>query len=433
MRGMKKQLWLPPAKKPVGLEFSLHRDGWAKWYRGQSRVIAIKSVNRREIREAWDLKRAEIDAAIDKVVVRAAGAWTIREAAAHYYDYLDHRVSTGAPEPMSKFTAADYKRSINSFGRAIGPDRQIADLVQEDFTAYAKTLAANAPSTLFRVVSYVRAFFAYCVDEGLMAAMPQFGRFFSKPASQNRRDVRLSHQKSFTPDQIRMIFGATDRPDELAWIVAGTCGAFDNGDIANLTNDVIDRETGVVDYRRRKRGLVQRVIPMPPLFWALLDRYERPKPVHHADSKFVFLTPTGLPLQRLNGDAGRENTIDYIAMRFVRILIKAGLREKMPRRRDRAFRDLPRRTKAKGKAGGQGYRGLRTSFPNLAPPGYRDEIEIVMGHARASVLVENYLERFGLKRLHELVDSIYVDVFTWPVRQGACLRASASADVASAA
>jgi len=409
----------PPPTKPDGFEFSLHRDGWAKWYRGQTRTISVKSVDRGAVRSAWDIKRAEIDRMLAEAAPRKAGGWRLEEAAAHYFDFLDHRVKTEKPEPLSQFTAVLYKRTINDFGSFVGAIKLLAEIDQEDFSTYARTFAENSPTTLYRVVSAIHAFFSYCVDEGLLRIAPKYGRYFVKPSMQTRRDVRYSVKKSFTPDEIRALFDATDRPEEKAWIVAGACGALDNADIGNLTEEVMDRDQGVLDYRRKKTGTIRRVIPMPALFWELLELYARPNPADPKYAKYIFLTPTGLPLQRLiPSKTGVENTIDYVAMRFVRIMIAAKLRQPMPRRRDKQYRNLPPCEKVKGVPNGKGFRSLRTTFPNLAKPGFRDEIEIVMGHSQGTILLENYLEQVSMSRLRELVDHIYVTVFAWPLRQG---------------
>ncbi len=401
----------PPAEKPANFEFSLHAKGWAKWYRGSSRVIAVRSLDRGLVRRTWDERKRQIDAALDAeaVAIRkvVAGQTSLADAACHFFNYLDHRVAHGKPEPLAWVTAEDYIRAVDAFCRSAGVDRPLGTLTQQDFSRHAAELAEFAPSTVYRTVAYLQAWFGYCRDEGLIAELPSYGRMFRKPSAQTRRDVRLSVEKSYDGRQVRELHAAA-RPDERLWIVLGLCGALDNADVAHLTRDVLDREAGVIDYRRRKRGKVRRVIPMPPAFWAALDRYRRPPAADPADEDRVFLTPEGHALARKATSAsGKVYSIDYVSMRWTRLMIATGLRPPMPSRRVKAHRELERRTKGRGSADGAGFRGLRTTFPNMAPPGYRDEVEIVMGHSHGKVLLDNYLEKVGVGRLRELVDAVY--------------------------
>ena len=90
-------------------------------------------------------------------------------------------------------------------------------------------------------------------------------------------------------------------------------GALDNADVAHLTFDVFSPDGMVLDYRRRKSGRVPRLIPLHSVAREWLDDYLaiRPKPADPAYEELVFLTPTGLPLQRSKvGTSGLGNHID---------------------------------------------------------------------------------------------------------------------------
>jgi integrase len=410
--------WFQQLQMPTRLRgrivagFSFHRDGYVRWYDGATRQVCGKKTPPEEIEDRWEEKKREIDALPNRGrLVRAS----IRDAAIVFYAYLNHRVKTGQPEPMSATTAEDYKKTINHFGRFVGPETGIDRIDTGRFSAYAQSYGENSPSTFFRVVAYVRAFFQWCRDEGLIDELPQFGRYFIRPSLQDRRDVRLGHAKSHSPEQIcRLWFYA--RFEEKLWMALGLNGALDNADIANLTHDVLDRDRGVLDYRRRKRGKVRRIIPVLPIVWEMLDWYERPEPANPEWSDRVFLTPTGLPLQRHKpGKNGYGNPIDYVSTCWTRLLIRCGFRDAYERQSRRI--DAPKRTVGKrkrGEAGGQGFRALRTTFTNLAPHGYRDEVELITGHASGGVLIENYLEEFGVGPLKELVEAVWAKAFTSP-------------------
>lgn len=412
----------PPKNLPGNWPYTAHRDGWVRWYRGAPRFVCGKRTPLAEVEDRWVEKKNAVDAAAAGKIIRTGAGVTIREAAGLYYEYLDHRVTTGQPEPMSPVTAADYKRTVNAFGRSAGPDRALADVAQPEFTAFAKSFAGQAPSTLARAVAYIQAFVRWCHAEGHLAEVPQWGRYFVKPAMRAHRDVRLSAAKGYTPTELVKLRDNA-RAEEKAWLGLGLCGALDNSDLAHLTRDVMDRRGGVIDFRRRKVGKVRRVIPVTAEAWKWLDAYRRPEPADPAHADRVFLTPTGLPLQRVKvSRTGREITIDYVAMRWVRLLIRAGLRQAMPNRRRKALRGTPRRRKGEGGGDGRGFRGLRYVLPNAAPPGYRDEVEIVMGHATGTVLLDHYLETIGLARLRELVEHVWRHAFTLPPPQGVSAR-----------
>lgn len=402
--------WPPPKhRRPRNFEFSAHRDGWAKWYKGQTRIITIKSIDRGAVRDAWDERRKRIDEQLARLNV--GGVQTIRSAASLYYEWLDRRVATGLPDPMAPATAADYKRQINSFGRAIGPETRLRDIGPQQFKTFADTLAGSTPTTFARLVAYVQAFFQWCKDEGHVSDVPQYGRYFVKPKQQEHRDVRIGQAKSYTTAQLRLLWFHADF-EEKVWMAWGLCGALDNSDIAHLTTDVLDRSAGTIDYRRRKRGKVRRVIPLPPIAWELLDLYRRPEPKSPDWSDRVFLTPTGLPLQRLvPSPRGIENPIDYVAMCWTRLMIRAGLKQPIPRLHRMVKPPRERRIKARGSPAGQGFRALRTTFANLAPAGYRDEIEVILGHAHGTVLLDSYLEEHGVERLRECVNHVWHRAF----------------------
>lgn len=399
-----KDAW-PPKTKPKNLEFSFHRDGWAKWYRGQTRIISLKSIDRKAIREAWERRRQQIDAEMMSPI-RTGGA-TVRTALSLFYEWIDHRVKTGLPDPMSPVTAADYKKHLTSFGRSVSPDDLLETMGPTRFQKYAEFLKGCTPTSFTRAVAYVHAFMQWCKDENLITAIPQYGRYFVRPAQQRSRDVRMDQKKSYLPAQLRLLWFHASFEEKL-WMIFGLCGAMDNSDLSNLTDEVVNRKERIIDYRRRKRMKIRRVIPLPDLAWDMLDWYERPAPADRSDGDRIFLTPTGLPLQRLKESSrGIANPIDYVSMCWTRLMIRAGLKEQIPRLYRMVNLPRERRVKARGSAAGQGFRALRTTFSNSTPQGFADEREIIMGHAHGTVLLESYLEECGVERLKECVDGVW--------------------------
>jgi integrase len=430
--------WLP-AEIPDRLAnvlrpFTPAEDGWYRRYRGGTRYACGTRVPLEQVDDKWSAKKAKLDAALGTDAAEAARRAKVgplyREATARFFAYLDHRVRTGQPEAMSPVTAEDYKRTLFAFGRVIlsdgdfagakVADRPIRSLQQPEFAAFAKTFDGRAPSTFARNVAYVRAFMRFCKDEGLVDELPQYGRYFVPPSQQRHRDVRLSQKKSFAPaEMLKLLRHSTT--EERAWLGLALSGAMDNSDIANLTFDVIDRDDLLIDYRRRKRGKVQRLIPIHPRALRWLDKYlaRRPRPADPAHAELVFLTPTGLPLKRMNpGKHGLSNSIDYVAMCWGRLMVRAGIRTAPPKRDRRQAREpRAKRKKGEGPGDGRGFRSIRTTFPNRAGRGWRDEVELVMGHA-GGVLLENYVEEYGVEPLRELVEHVFHGAFTSRPRPG---------------
>lgn len=450
--------------------FSPHAHGWIIYYRGASRQVCGKKTPMEEVPAKWEEKKAAIDVALDKPVLALPTPSTITclQAAQAFYKYLTHRVETGQPEPLQPITAADYKRTVNNFlattptdGKHAGIpflDRTVAGLGPEDFQTFAKAFAGGSPFTLSRVVAYIHAFFNFCKEEDLVDGVPQYGRYFVRPAQQQRRDRRMQQKKSYRPHELQALMMHASI-EERAWFGLGLSGAMDNADIGYLTFGELDRANGVIDYRRRKVGKVLRLIPVHPVAWAWLDEYltKRATPVAPEFTDRVFLTPTGLPLQRMRpGASGVDHAIDYVATCWGNLLQRAGLRPASKTISVCAICGKPRETKREGRlhrcvhckvlgarrkrqviwGGGsdqRGFRSLRTSFSNLAPPGFRDEVEMIMGHATGTVLLENYLEEVGTERLFELVNRIWQPVLTSPVGRGPVAAGSGGAVPAQAA
>ena len=212
-------------------------------------------------------------------------------------------------------------------------------------------------------------------------------------------------------------------------------GAMDNADIGHLTFDLFTKDGMFLDYRRRKTGRIARIIPIYSMARQWLDEYLaiRPKPVDSAHKDLVFLTPTGLPLQRSTpGKNGLLNHIDYIALCWDRLLRKAGLRKqakvlrvcvhcgkerKAPRAiccGERKYRRKAIMASDKGPTY-RGFRSLRTTFANLTPRGYSDERKLIMGHS-GDITLDHYVEKYGTEHLRELVEQVWLQAFTapWP-------------------
>jgi integrase len=458
--------------------FTPTAKGYNIWYKGKTRLAAPASTPHDRVPDEWSRRKAVIDAEgterLRDIVARMTGAagggngrgagMTVVKLASAFFEHLDHRVATGKPKRMQPTTAWDYKRTINEFGAAAGPNTALEDLAPEHFTAFAHSIAQDSPIRFGVKVAYVEYFMRWAMNSGYLArnrvlasltpGVDPFralvGPDLVKPHEQDVRDDRLGKSLAWTPAEIRKLWKVADL-EEQCFIGCGINFAFDNADLAHVTDSVMDTDGATVDFRRRKRGKIKRVAPIHPELRKLLKRYRADRPAlapvaaagdepggggeggevelaaapvaqagaAAADERF-FRTPTGLPLQRIvRSKKGRENTIDYVNMVFARLAIRAGLRAPFPKRRKTGRASLPdeplrpRRHRARGSVG-RGFRSLRTAFTNLAPPGYREEIEIVTGHAQGTVLLDRYLEVHGTARLEELINHVWHRALTCP-------------------
>jgi integrase len=391
----------PPERIPKALApFSIHRDGWVRWYRGKTRFVCGRIADVDAVERAWQELKDRVEK--QEPLASTPDTITLRELLGLFMARQRRRMDTGKPKPLSPFTFRDYANTLAEFFKRIGgASRRVSALTPADFDAYARSLDTGSPITWARKVAYVRSMFNWGAESGLIAD-PQFGPDFVPPPAQKRRDHRLSKEKSYTPQELAALWRAARR-EERVWIALGINCAFDNSDVATLTGDCIDFAAGVIDFRRRKVGKVRRVIPLHPRTARLLRACCK-------SDGLVFGTPNGLPLVRLQPSKAnplKQTSIDHIAGRWDKLVRRAGLRTKLRT----AYVDGKRVQVREGKGDGRGFRSLRTTFVNLAPAGYRDEVEIVTGHAQGTILLDHYLERVGVERLRELVNHVWHAAF----------------------
>jgi len=397
----------------------------------------------------WTKHKTDIDQQVERSRV-PAGSRSLRDAISNYFIWLDHRVARGQPKPLAAVTAEDYKRHLTVFARFTLEKRKFADLPliafgPDQFRAFSATLEERSPTSFARIVATVSGFFGYCKDEGIIAAVPNFGRYFVRPPQSQVRDRRLQQKKSFEPEELSALALNADT-QELAWLGLALSGAMDNADLAHLTFDLFSDDGMLLDYRRRKTGRILRLIPIHPQARKWLDNYLaiRPKPADPAYKELVFLTPTGLPLQRTKtGASGLGNHIDYVAHCWDRLLRKAGLRKKVsvvrvcaicgkersaPRAECCGQRKWKKQLTMAGKGGPtfKGFRSLRTTFANLTPRGFEGERKLIMGHS-GDITLDHYVEKYGTKHLRKLVDEVWLAAFTTPWPRGSERRESEKA------
>jgi hypothetical protein len=364
------------------------RDGWVRWYKGRTVFVAGRKVPLGEVEDKWIAKKRDIDAVErgDALPARTVDI-TYRAALSDFLAAMKHRVTSGKPRPMAERTYHNYVVVLNAFGKHVHDRQKIADMDLADVNTpnvlggYAHTFGQWKASGFDSIISRVGALFNWAVE---MEYLDRFrpGPQFQRPAKREIRDQRIDLAKCFTSDQVCKLF-CTANPTVRCWIVLGALAAFNNSDIGNLTRGVVDLDTGVIDYRRRKTGKVRRVIPLPPFVVELLRGYDRPEPLNVEDADLFFISERGNAYSRTRKRDGKPSC--SVSRLFRKLCAAAGV------------------TTAKG----QNFSGLRTTFYNLCPVGYSDEREIILGHAKGTISHDHYFESVGMERLSHVTGHIW--------------------------
>ncbi len=377
--------WAPP-RRLWPAKCRPHRDGWVRWYKGQMRFVCSKNTPASEVEDKWIEKKTAVDGA-DQI---ASGAVSIsyRQALSEFLTQCELRVRTRKPKPMSERTLHNYEEALNAFGAFVGGGTALDRIGPQQFSDYATKVAHLKASGFDSVVCRVGGLFRWAVKmEYIDKYRP--GPVFQRPGKQAIRDDRIPRIRSFTADEIAVVWLAANNSIR-CMIGLGICAAFINSDVSNLPRVCVDLSTGVVDFRRRKTGKIRRVCPLPDDVLFEMKRYIRPDPAEHAFADRFFLTRKGRPYSMTRkGDGKPTNTLSRI------------------------FAKLLESTEVSTVGDGRNFAGLRTTFYNLAPKsGYETERMIIMGRAKGTVDLDHYLEDVGLERLRHVVTYVWSQIST---------------------
>lgn len=392
-------------REKVRAHFSITRDGYAVWYKGKKRTLA-KSIPVDDLAAAWDLKRAQIDAEARGQEIILATALTYREVLSEFLEVQKARVGA-ARNAIEERTYHNYTTVLNDFGGFVHAGRKLADLAIRDigpshFSAFAEKFKGWKASGFDSVVSRVGALFRWAVEmEYIDRYRP--GPQFRRPDKSEIRSERIELTKSYTAAEVAKLYEGAPHVIR-CWIALGICAAFNNSDIGNLPRKVVDLETGVIDFRRRKTGKERRVIPLPPDVVTLLKWYVRPEPAIEEWDGLFFLTEQGNPYARSKSRDGAYKPSDSISRLFARLLESA---------------------EVSTTADGRNFSGLRTTHFNLAPKDkWEFERKVVMGRAKGDIDLDHYLERLGVEDLRKYVQHIWDQISTARRETEACPFAS---------
>lgn len=365
--------------------FTIHRDGYQVWYKGQPRIIR-KSLRPDAVEDAWKAKRKEID----RGVPADAATLTYRLLLSEFLSIQKNRIGA-AKRPLSERTYFNYVSDLNKFGDFVVDGGKIADMDIDaigpvHFTRFAESMNGWKASGFDSVVCRVGTLFRFAVE---MEYIDRFrpGPIFRRPARKELREQRIDRSFSFTVTEVATAYNGAGRTMK-RWIALGICAAFVNSDVANMTRAAIDLNTGIIDFRRRKTGKVRRVIPLPPDVIRLLGRYRRPDPVSVEHADLFFISQKGRPYSVTKNANGKpSNTISRLTSK---LLVRLKIKQPGDKRNFKSF---------------------RTTFFNLAPRGgYDTERMIIMGRAQGTVDLDSYLEDVGIDRLRHVVNHVWGQV-----------------------
>lgn len=378
-----------PLKWPAGC--TPHRDGWVRWYAGRTIFVAGKRVPIADVEDIWIEKKREIDASErGKAYSPSVKNRTYREVAVEFITAMEHRQKTGKPRPLAVRTLHNYGSELTAFGKFIYDGQAIADLDITDanspavLAAYARVYGARKASGFDSIVTRISALFNWAAD---MEFIDRFrpGPGFQRPAKSELRDQRIDLAKTFAAIEVAKMYLKAPLMQK-CWIALGVCAAFTNSDIATVTQDVVELNEGVIDFRRKKTGKVRRVIPLPSEVLAKIKAYARPEPSEPSLADRFFLTTGGgsYSTTKKNGPSCSVNRL------FRKMMESAGVKL----------------------VKGRSFTGLRTTFYNLAPKGGEYELErkIIMGRAQGTVDLDSYLEDIGMDRLRHVVNHVWSQI-----------------------
>lgn len=355
--------------------------GLYRWYKGKTRWVCPYTEDVEAVENAWTAVRKQIDAGEN---ARPACLSTLRELISSFVTAAERRVLTGKPKPLSPRMLHNYVVDLNQFGKIVGGGVKVADIGPPHFASYVAKIAHMKSSGFDSKIAHVMSMFQFAVRNEYIDRV-RYGDAFSRPGKQAIRDERIVKTFSYTVAEVAKLLNASTGTMRVM-LYLGMAGALNNSEIAWLERSCVDLDAGTVDFRRRKSGRVRRVIPLPVEVVELLRGYQRPDPLEPVHDDLFFLTTAGKPYVRMTENA-QANTISVL---FRDLAIACGLKSKV-----------------KGSSDGRGFKGLRTTWTNLAPPGYREEVEIITGHARGTMLLDHYLESVGLDRLR------HVSAYVW--------------------
>jgi len=160
---------------------------------------------------------------------------------------------------LSQRQFTDLKTMAQFMVEYFGRNRSVASITPDDFgDLRAKMFERWKPSGLISRIGNIRHFFRVGYGNGLLKDEVRFGDQFAIPSKKLRRQAKQAGGKRlFTAEEIRKSL-CESSPHMKAFILLAVNAGLGNSDIAKLSPDDIDLETGWLDYPRPKTAVERR-------------------------------------------------------------------------------------------------------------------------------------------------------------------------------
>lgn len=303
--------------------------------------------------------------------------------------FLDAKLAQLRSGELSGRMYDDYKRVCVILKRILGANRAVSTLKPADF---APVRAALAPGKTRRAneITWIRTVFKWGYESDFIEVPVKFGPDFKRPKARDMRKMKnqRGRQRLYNPAQVRKL--VKNAPPALkAMILLAINAGFGNTDCGSLAMEDVDLDRGVLDNVRHKTGFFRTA----PLWLETVKAIRawlkvRPDPAP-GNEGLLFLTPTGLPLVRINtapdkdhADSVNVTKGDYVAVVFNAYAKSQGIR-------------------------GKSFYDLRHTFRTVAESGAFKErtISRVMGHIQGGIGSE-YIHDFSLEKLRAVTDHV---------------------------
>lgn len=218
---------------------------------------------------------------------------TVRELVNRFLTAKLRRVESGE---LAQVTWQDYDETCKRVVKVFGLTRQVASLRPSDFEQlrcdFAKT---HGPVRLSKDVTCVHVLFKFAYDQDLIDKPVKFGEGFRKPSKavlRKARQLRVQERgpRSFDAPELRKIISAAGTQLRAMIYLGVNCG-FSNNDCATLPTNVVDLDSGWIEYARPKTGIQRRCPLWPETVSALRAALDaRPIPEDEKFANRVFIT-----------------------------------------------------------------------------------------------------------------------------------------------
>jgi integrase len=268
-------------------------------------------------------------------------ASTVKDLCNAFLAVKEDRVASGELAPV---TWTKYKKTCGLVLGAFGKRRLVADIGRDDFEKLRKSMAGRWSAVRLRdVVQQVRSIWKFAYDSEILATPFRFGNSFDLPS---KKTIKLERNRAtpkwFEREEILAMLAAAKQPLK-AMLLLGINLGLGNSDVAQMTFDAIDLETGWMSYPRPKTGNQRRGLAWPETLAALREWLTvRPAPKEETDSRLIFLTkrrgrwfkeiednPLAKEMKKLLKRLGIEGRRGFYSLRHVYATIASETRDQV--------------------------------------------------------------------------------------------------------